>query len=442
MSGLDSFFRPKSIVVIGASTKPGKIGHEVLRNVIRSFRGEVFAVNPRAEEILGVPSYPSVREAPPAEMAVITLPARAVPQAVKECGEKGCKAVVVISGGFAELGDEGRRHQEEMVLTARRYGIRVIGPNCIGIYSPSTGVDTSFQPVERMLKPGDGNIAFTSQSGTYAIDFLERLAHEGLGVRYGVSLGNRADVDEADLIELWKEDDSVRVISSYMETLTDGRRLYEAVIRLNKPFIVYKSGRTVESARAASSHTGRIAGSYKVFESALRQAGALVVDSFMELYESTKAISLSPTPKGSRTLLITNGAGPCVSSMDLLYRYGFTFPRSDLGNPIDLTGSARTQDYLKAMKRAKDYDLILVYVVYQDSPLEEEFTERLLDEWDGDKPLLVYASGVGPYTMEKVRELHRSGVPAFTTAEGIAWGARALLHFRKFGLEAAHGRKG
>ncbi len=429
--GLDSFFTPESIVVVGASTKPGKIGHEVLRNVIRSFKGRVYAVNPRADEILGVSSYPSVREAPPAELAVITLPARAVPQAVEECGEKGCKAAVIISGGFAELGDEGKRLQDELVRAARRYGIRVIGPNCIGVYAPSTGVDTSFQPVERMLKPGDGNIAFTSQSGTYAIDFLERLAYEGVGVRYGVSLGNRADVDEADLLEHWSGDGSVKVVASYMETLTDGRRLYEAVKGLGKPFIVYKSGRTSEGARAASSHTGRVAGSYRVFESALRQAGALVVDSFMELYESTKAVSLAPRLKGNKALLITNGAGPCVSSMDLLYRYGFTFPKSDMGNPIDLTGSARTQDYLEAMRRAGDYDLVLVYVVYQDSPLEEEFTERLLEEWDGERPLLVYASGVGPYTMEKVRALHREGVPAFTTAEGIAWGARALLHFSK-----------
>ncbi len=423
------FFNPESVAVIGASTKPGKIGHEALRNMFRSFKGRVFAVNPKAKEILGVPSYPSVEEAPRADMAVITLPARAVPSTVEECGKKGYRVAVVISGGFAELGEEGTKLQEELVRAARRYGMRVIGPNCIGVYAPHTGVDTSFQPVDRMLKPGPGNIAFTSQSGTYAIDFMERLAHEGLGIRYGVSLGNRADVDEADLLEFWSEDDSVRVVALYMETLTEGRRLYEAVRGAGKPVVIYKAGRTPEGARAAVSHTGRIAGSHKIFESAMRQAGALVVRSFMELYESTKALSLAPPLKGRRALLITNGAGPCVASMDLLHDFGFTFPRGEMGNPVDLTGSARTQDYVNALRQAKDYDIILIYVVYQDSPLEEEFTDVLIEEWDGEKPLLVYGSGVGPYTMDNLRKLHRNGIPAFTTAEGLSWGAKALLHF-------------
>ncbi len=447
---LDYFFRPDSVAVIGASSKPGKIGHETLRSLLMSgYSGKVYPVNPKASEILGLRSYPSLLDVPgPVDLAVITLPAGAVPEAMTECTRKGVRAVVIISGGFAEAGSQGRVLQEEVVRIAREAGIRIVGPNCIGIFDGHTRVDTSFQPHERMGRPGPGVAAFLSQSGTFGAAFLDWAAEDRLGVSKMVSLGNRADVDEADLISYLADDVDTQVIGVYIESFTRGRQLMESVrkaTRAGKPVLVYMASRTDEGSRAAISHTGRMVARHEVASSALRQAGAMLVDSFGELYGAVKALAKQPPAAGRGVVMVTNGAGPCVMAADELALRGVPLarlsertkgelrsrlpPHVQVGDfVIDLTGSARSRDYLEALEVIRDSEdagILGVFVVFQDSPLEDDFTERLAEFDPGEKPLLVFAAG-GRYTREKRSVLEASGIPTYDDVREFAAASLAL----------------
>ncbi len=456
---LDYFFRPRAVAVIGASSKPGKIGHESLRSLLMTgYSGKVYPVNPKAETILGLRAYPSLLDIPDdVDLAVITLPAKAVVDAMRDCVRKGVKAVVIISGGFGEAGPEGKAIEEEVVRIARQGGIRVVGPNCIGVFDGHSRVDTSFQPHERMGRPGPGVAAFLSQSGTFGATFLDWAAEDHLGVSKMVSLGNRADVDEADLISYLARDDETRVIGVYVESFTRGRELMESVRHAGKPVVVYKASRTEKGSLAAVSHTGRMVARHEVASSALRQAGALLVDSFGELYAAVKALAKQPPSRGG-VVMVTNGAGPCVMAADELAMRGVPLvqlserTKEELRNAlppyalvgdfvIDLTGSANTSDYLKALEvlvRAEEVGLLGVFVVFQDSPLEDDFAE-VLSEFDrGGKPLLVFAAG-GRYTREKRSLLERAGIPTYDDVREFAAASLALWWWGRNGGQGAPG---
>jgi len=228
--GLDAFFRPRSVAVIGASAKPGKIGHEILRNLaLYEYKGRVYPINPRAEEILGLKCYKSILDVPDeVDLAVIAIASEATPKVIEECGRKGVKAVVIVSGGFKELGGRYKDVEAEVVRIARRYGMRIIGPNCIGVFDGETRLDTFFQARERMLRPPKGPIAFMTQSGTFGCTMLEWAAEAGLGISKFVSYGNRCDVDEADLIRYFAQDPDTRVIAIYLEGLAASMNLRPA----------------------------------------------------------------------------------------------------------------------------------------------------------------------------------------------------------------------
>ncbi len=446
-TGIEWFYKPRSVAVIGASTRPGKVGHECLKSLLNSgFQGEVYPVNPRAEQVLGLRAYPSILDVPAeVDLAVLAIPSTAAPSVMEQCAQKGVKAVVIISGGFKEAGEEGEDLQERIVETARRHGMRIIGPNCIGVFDGHTRVDTTFQSHERMGRPKPGNIAFLSQSGTFGATFLDWAAAEGVGVSRFASLGNRADVDEGDMIAYLARDPDTRVVAIYMESFTDARALMEAIRSSRKPILIFKSGRTQAGAKAAASHTGRLAGSYEIARSALTQAGALVLDSVGELYGAAKALALQPTFGAGGVAMVTNGAGPCVMAADYLSESGIklaTFSpktRKELreGLPgyalvsdpvVDLTGSATTSDYmtaLEALARDPNVGLLGVFVVFQDTPLEEEFTTRLADFDSGGKPVLVFAAG-GEYTARKRRELDSAGIPTYDDVRELAAAIRAL----------------
>ena len=243
--GLDAFFKPRSVAVIGASAKPGKIGHEILRNLaLYEYKGQVYPVNPRADEILGLKCYPSVLDIPDeVDLAVIAVSSELTPKVVEECGRKGVKAIVIVSGGFKELGGRYKDLEEEVVRIAKRYGMRIIGPNCIGIFDGETRIDTFFQSRERMLRPPKGPISFMTQSGTFGCAMLEWAAESGLGISKFVSYGNRCDVDEADLIRYFAEDPDTKVIAIYLEGLSNGRKFMEAAreVAPRKPIVVLKA---------------------------------------------------------------------------------------------------------------------------------------------------------------------------------------------------------
>ncbi|MGC8932688.1 MAG: acetate--CoA ligase family protein [Candidatus Methanodesulfokora sp.] len=442
---LSWFFNPRSIAVVGASSKPGKIGHESLRSLLTSgFSGKIYPVNPRAEEILGLKAYPSLLDIPDeVDMAVITLPADAVPDVMTQCARRGVKAVVIISGGFGEAGPEGGRIEEEVVKIARENGIRIIGPNCIGVFDGHSRVDTSFQPVERMGRPGPGSVAFLSQSGTFGAAFLDWAAEDNLGVSKVVSLGNRCDVDEADLIEYLAEDPETEVIGVYIESFTRGRALFNSIRKCRKPIVIYKTSKTGESARAAVSHTGRIAARHEIAISALKQAGALTVDSFNELYAAVKALAKQPAAEKG-VVMVTNGAGPCVMAADELVLRGV--PLASLSSStrkglvrilppyvlvsdfvIDLTGSATSKDYTNAIEilsKADEVGIIGIFVVFQDSPLEDNFSE-VLAGFDTKKPIVVFAAG-GRYTRERRSILEKAGIPTYDDVREFASACLAL----------------
>ncbi|MGC9555072.1 MAG: acetate--CoA ligase family protein, partial [Thermoplasmatota archaeon] len=361
---------------------------------------------PRAERILGRTCYPSVSAIPePVDLAAVAVPADALLEVVEDCGRAGVRAMVVISGGFREVGREGL--QQEMVERAREQGIRIIGPNCIGVYNAATGFNTFFQ--REMEMPPPGNVAILTQSGTIGIGLLEQFA-AGAGVSKFVSYGNRADVDELDLLRYLDGDPDTEVMVLYMESIGQGRKFFENLP--GKPVVILKAGRTELGGRAALSHTGAMAANDAVFRGAARQYGALLADSCDELYDMARFLALQPLPEGGRVAMITNGAGPCVMAADAIQDSRFLTlssvneeglrealpPQAICGNPVDLTGSATARHYLAGLQVLEDdpaVDIIMPFFVFQDAPLIDTLLQ-LYEGWADlhlTKPVVAVAMG-------------------------------------------------
>ncbi|MBS7643920.1 CoA-binding protein [Candidatus Bathyarchaeota archaeon] len=448
---LDNFFNAKSVAVIGASETPGKIGYEVLRSLSQyGYKGRVYPVTPKSKEILGVKCYPSVQSLPETvDLAVFTLSSVLVPGLLQECGEKGVKNVVIVSGGFQELGGQYQEIQTKVVEIAKKYGIRIIGPNCIGVFNSKNRLDTFFQSHERMTRPPLGPIAFLTQSGTFGCTMLEWAAESGVGISKFVSYGNRCDVDEADLIRYLGADTDTKVIAIYLESIQNGRKFMAAVQEVlpHKPIVVLKAGKTDWGSRAARSHTGQLAGSYQVCEAAFKQSGLIEAKNFEELFDMAKALALQPPAAGNRIAMVTNGAGPCVMAADACVERGLVLakyqsetirklksvfpPYYVVENPVDLTGSATSQDYEVAIQHlAQDQkvDLIMPFFVFQDTPLDEKIVEVIPKMTQYGKPIVCCASG-GQYTKAQAGILERRGIPVFPIPERAVAAAYALVRY-------------
>ena len=329
-----------------------------------------------------------------------------------------------------------------MVKKARKHGIRIIGPNCIGILNPKTRVDTLFQSRKRCLRPKPGDIAFIAQSGTFSLTLIEWMAESNLGLSKMVSYGNMADVTDAELIEYLTKDPQTSIILCYMESTKNGRELVNAIKKASKtkPVIILKSGRSKEGVKAAKSHTGGLAGEYKIFKSALEQAGGIVVDSLEELFLTAKVLKLQPLPKGNKTIMITNGAGPSVLALDYMsqtelastslspdavQRLKSQMPGSYIldKNPIDLTGSASSRDYQTVLNEAihdSNVDIIITLFVFQDTPLDEGIIP-VMEKMNAaahkkGKPIVSWAAG-GFYTRTMVKRLEKAGIPVFSSPQ-------------------------
>ena len=446
---MDYFFKARSVAVVGASSTPGKIGHEIFRSLSQyGFKGKVYPVNPKAKEILNIKCYPNILEIPEKiDLAVIALPSKFIPKLIEECGQKDVKACVIVSGGFKELGGDNKKIEEDTVKTAKKYGIRIIGPNCIGIFDSETKIDTFFQSHERMLRPPPGPVSFITQSGTFGCTMLEWAAESKLGINKFVSYGNRCDIDEADLIRYLGEDPNTKVIAIYVEGFGNGRKFLEAVKEVipEKPIVALKSGRTELGSKAALSHTGWLAGSYSICEAALRQFDITIAQNFEELFDMTKALAMQPSAEGNSVAMVTNGAGPCVMAIDECVERKIDLatysedtyknlkktlpPYCIVSNPVDLTGSATSNEYKVSMERLlKDpnVDLLMPFFVFQDTPLDENIVNVVPEMQKYRKPIICCASG-GHYTRKQSRTLEEKGTPVYPTPERAVAAVYALI---------------
>jgi 3-hydroxypropionyl-CoA synthetase (ADP-forming) len=444
---LAKFFNPNSVAVIGASATPAKIGYEVLRSLLQNGR-KIYPINPSQESILGLKAYRSVLDVQDkVDLAVLTLPPLLVPSILDECGRKGVETAIIVSGGFKETGME--TIERDALATARRYGIRIIGPNCIGVLNGHSKLDTFFQSHERMLRPKSGATAFITQSGTFGATILEWAAEESVGISKFVSYGNRCDVDEGDLVHFLAQDKETSIIGIYVEGLENGRKLFEAArgVTKQKPIVILKSGKSQLGSKAAKSHTGCLAGSYAVAKAAFEQAGIIVTATIDQLFDAVKALSMQPLPEGRNLAMVTNGAGPCVMAADKIDQCRLKIaPLSQISiskltkalpsycfisdTTVDLTGSATSNDYEAALQILADdsaVHVLMPFFVFQDTPLDERIVDVLQRIKKYRKPIICCAAG-GPYTRMMIKRMETLGIPVYETAERAVNAANSLVH--------------
>lgn len=440
---MDLFFNAKSVALVGASPEPGKVGNSVLESLAKhEYLGKVYPVNAKGySEIMGLKAYKSLDEIPDrVDVVVVTVDLKFVPDLLRSAAKKGIHNFVIISGGGKELGGERATIEGQIRELSKQLQIRIIGPNCIGMFNGENRLDCAFQGHARMIRPRKGNVAFLSQSGTVGIAFME--SSDTFGMSKMISYGNRSDVDEADMIWYLSEDPQTRVIGLYVEGLGDGRKFMNAAKRVikerGKPVVVFKNGRSARGAKQAASHTGSLGGSYAVVKGALDQAGIISVDSYEELTAALKALTWQPVPSGGRVAMVTNGAGPIIAAIDHFERLGLQVaelseetkkslkdhypPTYVIGNPCDITGSANADDYQFAIQSFMDdpnIDIIMPWFVFQDDPLEESIVNVLASfQKQKKKPILVGAMG-GPFTEKISQKIEDTNVPVYHSV--IEW---------------------
>ena len=446
---LDLFFKAKAVALVGASSTPGKIGNAVLDSLTQhEYRGKVYPVNPSRKEIMGLPAYPSLTATPDdVELVVAAVDLNLVPGLIEEMAAKGVHNLVVVSGGGKELGGEREELESGIKKRAQELGVRVIGPNCIGVFDGESRLDTFFQVHQRMVRPPGGKVAMITQSGTVGCTFLEAAT---FGVSKFVSYGNRVDVDEADLLAYLAHDRDTAVIACYVEGFDQGHKFLETARRVTqeKPVVIYKAGRSRLGARASLSHTGFFGGSHRVSQGAFHQAGLIAMDSMEELLAAAKALALQPALGGGpRVALVSNGAGSMVQALDLFEDYGLTmaalspqtvdrlreaYPAYYLvQNPVDVTGSADSRDYrigIEALIADPQVDLVMPWFVFQDTPLDEGIVKVLAELSRASlKPILCGTMG-GPYTRKVSEMVEARGVPVFAGVRQWLAAAHALSY--------------
>ncbi len=433
---LTPFFHPRGVALLGTSASPNKLSHGVLKNMVEGgYLGGIYPVNPRYSEVLGLPCFPDIASVPdPVDLAVVILPAPNVAEILEACGKRGIRAVTVLSGGFREVGTEGKQLEDRCVEIARNYGIRMVGPNCVGTMDLYSHLNTTF------IKgvPDAGAIGFLSQSGAICGAIVDYVRNRGIGFSNFVSLGNMADISETDMIEYLAEDENTRVIALYLEGLTDGRRFLEVAARVSrqKPIVVLKSGRSEAGARAVSSHTGSLAGAHTAYETAFRQAGVIAVDTAEELFDVCAGLVFQPLPRGNRVVLVTNSGGPAALASDSLAAAGMTLanlgpasqstlrqalaPSAQVANPVDMLGGAEPHEFETALRTCLadpgvDAAIAILTPTALVNPADIAHTVgRVTAEFD--KTVLACFVG-GDAVNEARRILHKMSVPMYQFPE-------------------------
>jgi len=443
---LKSFFEPASIAIIGASRSPGKVGYDVVKNLIEArYEGPLYPVNPKAAEVLGLQCYPSVLDTPgPVELAVISIPAQFVLDTVQQCAHKGARALIIISAGFKESGPDGAQLEKQLAQACHRERIRCIGPNCLGVMSPLTHLNASFGAT--MPKPG--NIAFFSQSGALGTAILDVAVGEDIGMSRFISYGNKADVDETDLIEALGEDEQTDVILGYVESIDDGRKFMDVAARVTrkKPVIVFKSGRTSAGARAASSHTGSLAGADSAYDAAFRQCGVFRPGTVEEFFAYARAFAARKLPARNRMAVVTNAGGPGIIATDAIEVSRLQMaelsqdtrgrlasqlpPQANTHNPVDVLGDAKSDRYrlaLDAALRDGNVDAVLTILTPQTSTEVTETAEAIAAAAQST-PKPIVTSFMGSMSVRAAwRYLDHRGVPNFALPDQAVKALEALF---------------
>jgi acetyltransferase len=454
---LDAIFYPRSIAFIGASNDRAKWGGRTLQRALRGgYRGRMYPVNPKEKVIQGLRAYESVLDIPDEiDLVAITVPAPMVPKVMEDCVTKGVKGAVVISAGFAETGEEGRVLQDELVRIAREGNIRVVGPNCMGIWSAPASLSLAFDPA-----PRGGPIAFISQSGTFGGYLMEAAGAKGYGFSRFVSAGNQADLNASDYLEYLAEDNETKAIVFYLEGLNDGRRFYEIAREVikHKPIALYKAGRTSAAKRATLSHTGSLAGSDQIFDAMCRQVGILRAFEAVHPFDMAEAVSHQPIPAGKRVAIIAGGGGYCVSTAEACASLGLELPLIDSEtqkkikakllphaawpvNPIDTAADNRPGiiSWIAEQLAALDYiDGIIAQApmlplrIYDTEWIRQtlEATERFVSiPKKYGKPVIANVMGAIRDGNIVANMIHHARIPMFDTPDDCARGMYAIMQY-------------
>ncbi len=446
---LAEFFAPRSVAVVGASRDEGKVGHAVFANLLEGgFSGAVYPVNPSSPDVLGHTAYRSLTEIPErVDLAIIVVPARAVPDVIAECGRLGIPAAIVISAGFRETGPAGAALERELMTSAREGGVRILGPNCLGLVATRNGLNASFAPI----MPTPGSISFLSQSGALGTAILDWAAGERIGLAHFVSLGNKADVSEVDLVRAWTEDPDTGVVVAYLEAITDGRAFVDAVRTLvdRVPFIALTAGSSDAGARAVSSHTGSLAGSRQAYEAAFRKAGAIAARTVEELFDFAEGFARQPLPARPGTVILTNAGGPAILATDACEEHGVALATleqettaalravlpaaASVYNPVDILGDAPAERFAEAAKiLLSDPNVAsLIVVLTPQAMTEPTETALAIAEVTQGTAITTLAVFMGDATVASAMQvLKERGIPGYSFPERAVATLAAMGRYR------------
>jgi len=454
-TAMEAIFNPKAVAVIGASDNPGKLGSHVMRSLIEGrYPGKIFPVNPGKDEILGLKTYPSLLQIPDAvDLSIIVLPAESVPRTIIECQEKGVKGIVLITAGFKEIEDKrGEVLQKEITELADQSGIKVIGPNTFGIVNLHLPLNASFTPEFSLVEKG--GISFVSQSGgmSHLMAFLS--LQNKVGFSKIIGLGNRCNVDFAEMVEYLIQDSQTKVIAMYMEGIDHPKRLMEVAKRGNrdKPIIAYKVGRSSTSDKASQFHTGSLAGKHEIYEGAFKQVGILTVGSSEELLDTAKALTMCPLPNGNKVAVLSGQAGPGMAACDVCEMEGLLIPPFSTEtqkrieellpplairtNPVDMGPAWYDSEAIKGIVHTvledKNIDAIILCIMFASAnrPAVGILTDLLLERRP-DKPILCCFSSPAGIWDDEIKRLEGSGIPNYPAPERAAKTLVNLFRFKK-----------
>lgn len=470
---LTAFFDPKSVAVVGATKRINKAGHVIFKNFVENkrrgvFKGEIYAVNPNEESILGTQCYPSLTQIPEKiELVVIIVPAKIVPEIMKDAAAKKVKDVVIISSGFGELGNHDLENQ--VVTIAKKAGIRILGPNCLGVLDTKTGVDMLFLPETKILITGDevvatprpipGDIAVVTQSGAFGAAALDFMTGRQIGISKFVSFGNKADITETEILDYLLHDNTTKVILLYIEDIKSGRDFLKVAEKVSrkKPIVALKSGRTEAGARAAASHTGAIAGSDRIYDAVFSQTGVFRAKDTEEFFDAAKALSMQPPAAGLNVGVITDAGGPGIMAVDECGLKGLSVKRlsdktlqkfeklKETGklpkfatnfNPVDITGSGTSEMFEYATEivfQDPDINGIVLLGLHQTPALQEDYIDkvaRIANKYD--KPIVACDIGETEMALYTRSRFDKLDIPAYSTPEDAARAMNALMKYGAF----------